>query len=558
MNKLWRLLLNGCFIILVSSFRVSTVYGDVDSPGSIPQIIVSDSLDFAPCVLFAPNEDEIYLRLTFALSNTDKNKPDIAEIKLVSAQGADTENVILTETGGNTGVFINSQGINLLAQKAVVGDGVLQVAVLEDTVTLLYSGDSGKQVLGGFKAKSVINRLNIITGSIHTAGKPFVLEIEALDRDGKIISGFNQPVNIDLDRVSPALAAEKISPREIILFKEGRAKAYAIYPGAGVVRIIAEDANGNMGISNEITFLPAKFKVEAEPNQVEAKAFKLMAYALNYNNEVISGYDGIAEVKLADSDIPGKGKIGFSEKMFFRQGKGDSSFVYSNWGAQKFIVCDAGHPDICGISNSVFFAPYYFEIEIDPPSENRRDFYLEEVIGGKISVFDYKGDKIPEYAGVVNFEQDEGLDQAGGCYFDYWGVLGEKDFSFSGAKEGRFNIVCYDARFPKARGRSKPVNIISAKLKVEATSVKAGEVTLKIKITDKKGRIIKDDNSTIFTFSLDEDNPDNSALLIGADKVTAKNGVVEVKIKDTQKEAVLVYFYTTPYIQSEPYEASFK
>lgn len=555
MSKLFKILFfTGWILIMLGPLAIPAGYCDNGETGDLPEIIVSNSLRFRAKDTFLPQEDLLYLQLSDKGRNENRNRKDSVTLKLISALGADTEEVVLTETGRNTGIFRTVKGISIMPEKRKIGDGALQVsASSEDIITVAYLYGGRERTLVTLTSNPAIDSFRINVGFRQIADKPFAIEIEALDRKGDILTDYSSNVKLKIDYSASKPAKHKLSPKKTSFFAGGKARIFAVYPDAGVIKIIAEDKNGKTGESEKITFLPAAFRVEAQTKQIVGKKFDIKITALNYNNNLTSGYEGVASIKLLRGGVP------FKKKIRFAKGLGRTSFTYNNWGVEKFVVCDAEYPDFCGISEDIFFGPYRLDVEIYPPDRNRKRFYVEEPIIGRVKVLDYQGRKIEKFYGVVDFEPVEDVDIPGKCYFGYLDSPGgEREFYLSGIAQKDFKLKAYDVRFPEAKGESETISLMSVKIKIDIASRQSDRVDLILKIVDKDNRIVSSDDSTVITVDIGENIPDGSAAVVGSDEVRVKGGVAEVTIRNTQKETVTMYIDSQPYIETPPKEITFK
>ncbi|MDP1854391.1 MAG: hypothetical protein Q8L26_09380 [Candidatus Omnitrophota bacterium] len=538
------------FFISVLTFLNSSSFADIFTDQI--EIIVSNAPNFIAGNEFCPGKDLLYLRLT------DKTKAnngtiDNMSVRLISAQGADSEDVDLTETGENTGIFQAAKGIIIVSARPIIQDATLQVAATSDTITIVYNLNSRSRVLATLNTLSEVNNLSVNPDSLlQTAGKPFKVEITARDARGNIVSGYCGTVNLEINYISPKIGTKNISPQNTANFFNGKAEIFATYSDAGIIKIIAKDKNNLFGESSPITFLPARFKLGAQAKQVAGKPFNLTISALNQNNEIVSNYENPAFVMMYLSP-----KIISKKKIKFDKGVAIVDIVYNNWGEKRFMACDEKYPDVCGISERIFFGPYRFGIEVVAPPAGRDKFYLEELFNGKVTVYDYQGYKISDYAGVVAFKSDKEVALPDKYFFD-WRYQGRANFSISASTEEPFRIEVYDEQFPQAKGESKIIQTLSARVKLEKISQKGGKAILRIKIEDKNGKVIVRDNSTIFTVRFFESLPDNSASLTGEEKVTAKRGIADIVIIDSQSETVIVNVEPEPYLEAEPLDITFR
>lgn len=507
------------------------------------ELIASNSPSFKPRKEFLPGRDLIYLQL----SAQDKDKENIGQIqvKLLSALGLDREEFVLSETGKNTGIFCTKEGIKILPQKKIPGDGILQVAASADIIYVLYSESFDKEgVAATLTALAAVDKFSVLVDNlIQTAGRPFSVEIIARDRQNNILTNYAGTVTLEAQG-QPLLTTSS--------FSNGAAHIFIAYPEAGKVKIKVKDLHQRQGESKEICFLPAKFKVEAPAPlpYVVGKEFALKATALNYRDEFTRNYEGSAVVKPLGQDSSFQGNVLFS------QGVAEINITYNQWGERKFIVCDKIYRDICGVTEDLFFAPYRFNVEIDSPPPSRKQFYFEELFKGKISVFDYLGNLVPEYAGAVIFEPVKDIDLPQRYYFD-WRNRGKAEFYLSGITDKPFKVKIYDEFFPEAKGESGSVKLMFAQIKTELLEVRGAEAKLKIKIEDGQGNVVKQDNATVFTVHLVEDNPDASASLIGSKKLRARKGEVVIAVADDQKEVLTVFIEPEPYLEAESCRINF-
>lgn len=225
--------------------------------------------------------------------------------------------------------------------------------------------------------------------------------------------------------------------------------------------------------------------------------------------------------------------------------------VCNEWGKKKLLVSDEKNPQIRGISGSIFFRPDRFEIEVGSVPKDRKRFYLDEIFKGKIRALDYRGKKIPGYAGAVGFKPIADADMPAELRFGRENQ-GEIEFQMSAVTELPFQVEVYDIGFPQAKGKSRVINLIPARIKTELIALKEDEAVLSIKIVDNQGNVVREDNSTLFTVYLTESNPDGSAFLIGPREVKAKDGTVNLSVVDTQNETVTISVLSEHFLEAEP------
>lgn len=487
---------------------------------------------------FLPGEDLIYIKAVIPDENKDDSQIENITFKLVSALGADTEEVILTETGGDTGVFRVSKGISILSEKRITKDGILQVSASQDTITVM--NEKGR-VFAILTVLPAIESFSVNVDSLQTAGKPFGVEIVAQDKQGRTLANYTGAAKLE---IGPDTS-------QIVSFADGRAKIYTVYHEAGKVKIRVSDTNNRQGESNEIFFIPAKLEVESSPLETVGKEFSLKITALNFNNEITYNYTGAAAIK------PIKGNGLSSGDILFNQGIAEARVTYNKWGEMKFVVYDREYEGVRGRSESIFFNAYRFEVEIEPPPKDRKKFYFEELFNGRVTVFDYQGNKILKYGGVAILEPVENVDMPQKLYFG-WRDKGEDYFYVSGVSDKPFKVRAYDAPFPEIKGESGLISLTPAQIKAEVMRVKGNKARVKIKIEDKLGRVVREDNSTFFTVHLIESSPDESARLMGPKQIKAKKGVATVTITDKQKETVSVFIESEPYLEAIPLEVNFE
>lgn len=513
------------------------------------EIVVSSSSSFSPSEkFFLPGKDSIYIKAVLPEENKDNIRIDTVVFKLASSQGGDTEEFTLNETGPATGVFQFSEGVNILSEIRMPGDGILQVSAREDTVTLM---DKNGMVLANLITLPAIEKFSVNVDSVQVSGKPFSVEIIAQDMDGKVLTNYTGSVDLEIKPVFSAGKEKAVSyTHKVNYFIRGKAKNFIVYPEAGKVKITAKDVSNKRGESNEISFLPAKLKVENGPLGTVGKEFSLKLTALNFNDEITRNYKGPAAMKPLKGDDTVGGDIMFSE------GLAEAKATYNKWGEMKFIVYDKNYNDVRGKSSSIVFNAHRFDVTISQPPKNRKKFYFEELFKGRVTALDYRGNKILNYGGVAILESVENVDIPQRLYFG-WHDKGEDVFYVSGVTEKPFKIKVYDAPFPEIKGESGPISLMPAAIKLELIEKKDDKAVIRIKIEDKQGRIVSQDSSMVFTIHLIEGNLNDSAYLLGAKQVPAKNGVVILTVIDKEKEAVTIAPESEPYLEAVPLEVEF-
>ncbi len=513
------------------------------------EVTVSNSFSFGSKErFFLPGKDLIYIKAFLPDENKDNARVENIVFKLLSAQGGDTEDVALTETGLDTGCFQVSNGIAISPQVKILNDGIMQVSASQDAVTVMSKDGRVFAVLAILPA---IESFSINTEPVQTAGKPFSVEVVARDMRGDVLANYAGTVDLGLELVSAGKAADKVYAYKVNSFVNGKANSSIVYPDAGKIRIIARDANNKEGQSSEILSMPARLKVENASLGTVGKEFSLKVTALNFNNEITYGYKGPAAIKL----LKGDGFLGGD--ILFNRGQAEAKVIYNKWGEMKFVVYDKQDDGIRGISSSVLFNPQNFEVKTAQPPKDRKKFYFEELFKGVVSPLDYHGNKILNYGGVAIIEPVDGVDMPDRLYFG-WQDKGEDYFYASGITEKPFKVKVHDAPFPEIKGESGLISFTPASVKLELANKKNNKADIRVRIEDAKGSVISGDNSTIFTVHLIESNPNDSASLIGTKQVTAKNGLAVITLIDKEKETVTVAPESEPYLEIIPLEVSFE
>ncbi|MDP1852899.1 MAG: hypothetical protein Q8L26_01630 [Candidatus Omnitrophota bacterium] len=539
---------------LLAVFMLFTSLGHaVDLSDDSFRLIVSSSSQFIAKDAFLPGKDLIFLQLTAQGENKDKYSPDSIRLKLKSVSTLDIEEITLVETGNDTGVFQNAQGLRFASGHAMLGNDILQVSPTQDTIAVIYiEGDKEKEI-AAVKTIKEVERFSVVANPIQTSGKPFYAEIIACDSKGNTLAGYSGKVSLEVEAIFHKEEAYEISPKKISSFINGKNSIYATYFGTGKIRIVARDKDNHIvGKSDEISFLPAKFRVKVSTPQIAGESFDMEVIALNFNNEVIPDYTGDVFVKSVNNDSIIK------KNMRFSGGIAKTDIVMNSCGEEQFIVCDANYPDICGLSESIFFRPYGFKLKIDSPASKRKKFYFDEVFKGRIVTLDYKGREVSGYGGSAELKPIQGVDMPKKYYFDK-NSPGGPEFSISGITDTPFRIEAYDIKFSEVKGESESIALMPAKVKTELLENKDNKAVLQIKIVDDKGEVVKEDNSTILTVYVAESIPDKSAFLADPKKIKTKNGMATFTIIDGQRETVSV----TPiseyyYLETGPFDVDFK
>ncbi len=535
--KLW--------FLFAMAFFLPQGYCDNVSGASLPKVIFSNSPEFKPQGKIFPLKDLLYMRMIAPEENKAKDIIDVFMVSVGSNITSDNEEVKLLETGKDTGVFENVQGLVVKPGNKMLDDGYLQVSAIQDTIILFYNSSGQKRALATVVSGTAVDKININFDAAQTAGKPFNMRLSAQDAQGGGLSGYNGALSL---RIEPVLAAGdkaggKLFPEKTPFFKQGSVNVSAVYSGIGQFKIIAQDLNnpGISGTSEIISFMPAKLKIEAVGTQIVGKEFDMEIRALNYKDELVSDYSTNLAIRLSDSSAV------FKKSAQFSGGVAKIKFVSNEWGEKKIFVCDEGNPGICGESGVIDFRLYRLEVDIDRPSGGRKKFYFDEVFKGGVRALDYQGNEISEYAGVVVFKPVKDIDMPVDCY-----SRGKREFTISGASSLPFKVEVYDKRFPDARGESRPIELMPAKVKVELVKVKDGRAVLLLKIVDAKGDVVREDNSTVFGVYLTESVADNTAFVAGSRKFKAEGGTAAVTVIDAQSETVTVTANTQHFLETEP------
>jgi len=516
-------------------------------------VVVSDSPRFSAKDSFRPGKDLIFLQLSSEGENKDNDRPDTLRLRLKANTTADIEDVVLVESGNNTGVFQSPQGMRLASGHAMINNIVLEVSPAEDTVMVIYAQDNSENVIASVRSANAVDRFNIIAGTIQTAGRPFSADVIAEDAGGSTLVAYTGKVRLEAEQVLAKNSQAKIFPEEISTFVNGKNSIFANYSDAGIIKIAAAGRDGKArGLSSEINFLPAKFELNIAAPQIAEKRFNVLIRALNFNNELTPGYSGTTYLKLAES-----GKI-IKKDIRFKRGIAAADIKIDSCGEYEFIVCDADYPDVCGKSGSIFFRPDKLKLEVDFPPANRKSFYFDEVFNGRVIALGYSGKEVTGYRGAVRFDPIENMDMPDNYYF------GRNDsgwhlFSVSGINRGPFRLKAQDVMFPELTAESRIITLMPAKIKTELAELKDNMAILHISIIDEKGRVVKEDNSTLVNVYLSESMPNRSAFVDGPKKIQIKNGEAAISVVDMEIEGVTVTVNSQDYyLGIEPLDITFE
>jgi len=176
---------------------------------------------------------------------------------------------------------------------------------------------------------------------------------------------------------------------------------------------------------------------------------------------------------------------------------------YDKWGTVSFTVKDDSLVTQTGTSEEITFLPKSFKLELSDPPESRSYYYLGEEFTLTVTAQDQNDATVGNYGGTVSFGGAEfALPEPYAFTSEDSGAHG---FAISGAQEAsEGKVSATDSAHNTLTAESDEIAIEQGYIKVLDNRGPIGSMALTVLITDSDGNIMTEDDSTIFTLSLDE------------------------------------------------------
>lgn len=408
---------------------------------------------------------------------------------------------------------------------------ITQVTLNRDaTSAIFYYKDSkaGKPILqvnefpdrgwiDGLQQQKVIAKaphFEVLATSPQVAGVPFTVTIYARDENGILQEDYSGTAALTATYISPATGTKQLDPTTVSGFIKGKKEFQMTYPDAGTIQMTVTDASNasKTGTSGEIFFLPSKFQLDLEPQQVVARPFSLTVSALNAVGALTPNYQGTANLTIVpikpetSSGLLSPASIGPAS---FSGGKATVQATYPNWGTITITATDASAPAITATSGTITFNPESLLVKVQPPPAPRDFFYTDESFKVEISALAAGGAVIPNYTGTFELSTTSGFGLPDKYTFTA-GDSGTHILTLSIGSPGAYSVQAKEAGSSLTSAKLS-VTVKQALLKVISTVAPIGSATqVTVLLVDEKGKVIESESSATMKVRLVEESPNGS------------------------------------------------
>jgi len=391
-----------------------------------------------------------------------------------------------------------------------------------------------------------VSYFDVAVTTPQVAGEYFTITITAKDETGGVDENFNNRVEITPNYVSPATGASEITPDDAGGFEDGILELSVMYPDCGTIEIevMDEEDPDKAGRSGEVLFVPAGFVLECRESQIVSKPFDLTVTAVNAEDNTTPNYEGPTELTAVNISPEDLEEAVISPAVIssdsFDSGVAELSASYNMWGTIKIEAYDSLHQTQTGLSEEISFVPAAINIEISEPSSTRDFFYVGESVNVTVSLLDEGEEIIPNYLGSIGVSATSGIDMESPYEFVEEDG-GSHVFIITPGAAGLYfvNVEEDDAELAE---QSQAIEVKKATIEVIDTEGPAGGSTeVIIVIRDEDGNIIDSENSLPLWVSLQEENPNGSALSSAIlNPVIFHEGVSRIIVTNPDAEIVTI------------------
>ena len=400
--------------------------------------------------------------------------------------------------------------------------------------------------LDGLQQQKVIAKtahFEVLATCPQVAGVPFTLTIYARDEAGSLQEDYSGTANLTATYLSPATGTKQLDPGNVSGFVKGKKDLQMTYPDAGTIQIAVTDTSNasKTGTSGQILFLPSKFQLEVEAQQVVKRAFSLTVSAMNALGAVTPNYAGTVNLTIvpikpdASSALLSPASIGPTS---FSVGKATVQASYSNWGTITVTATDAAVSTITATSGTIAFNPESVLVKIQTPPVGRNFFYTNEPFRVDISAVAADGSPIPNYLGTLELTATNGFGLPDKYVFAA-GDGGTHGFPVTISVPGSYSVQVKESGSSLASA-AQSVTVKQATLTVVSTVGPVGSPTeVTILLLDENGKVITAENNATVKVSLLEEtaNGSISSPALGQ-PIRLVNGRATFLITDSEAETV--------------------
>jgi len=433
----------------------------------------------------------------------------------------------------------------------------------DETPDVGWSGTTQEE-----KIISAINTFLVEATSPIISGQLFSLKLTAIDVDGQIATGYAGTADLSVNYVSPGTGGGVLSVTSVTGFVNGIATVNESFSDCGVITIKAADSEDptKSGTSNNLDFRPYDFTVV--PSQLDGessgtagthtvmKQFTLTITARNTEGTTCPNYKGEAVLSVDYlSPLTNQGgslSVSTIGSTYWNSGIASiDDLTYDKWGKITITANDAAITTQKGTSSEVLFIPKDFLVGLSTPPASRTYYYLNEDFSSDVTVRDQNGGTVTNYQGTIKFSGTS-LDLPNDYTFVSADSGTHKFTGINGNYEDKTALTVKDSAYASVAGVSSDIVLKDGTIQVLAASGPVGSVSAQVKLIDKEGSILLEDNSTTFTIKLTEFIPGDNSASSSSETVPVQvsQGLATIVVTDTAAESVTVTPASTPELNS--------
>ena len=414
--------------------------------------------------------------------------------------------------------------------------------------------------IDGLQQQKVIAKtahFEVLATSPQVAGAPFTVTIYARNEEGALQEDYNGTAAVTATYISPATGTKQLDPTTVSGFATGKKEIQMSYPDAGTIQIAVTDTSNasKTGTSGQILFLPSKFQVDLEAQQVVKRAFSLSVSALNAVGAVTPNYEGTVNLTIvpvvpnASGALLSPASIG---PAGFSGGKATVEAAYPNWGTINITATAASAPAIMATTGLITFSPESVRVRIQAPPAPRDFFYTHEAFNVEISALAADGATIPNYVGTFELSTTSGFGLPSKYTF-VAGDTGTHSFPVSLAEPGTYSVQAKEFGSSLASAQLS-ATVKQATLVVVSTVGAVGSPTeVTVKLVDEKGKVIESESNATLQVRLLEESANGSISSSALGRpIQIVKGRATFLITDTEAETVGVIPFSELGVKVQP------
>ncbi|MDP8259583.1 MAG: hypothetical protein P9L96_01055, partial [Candidatus Gygaella obscura] len=295
------------------------------------------------------------------------------------------------------------------------------------------------------------------------------------------------------------------------------------------------------GTSSTISVYPYSFTVTAEEDSYKvSEDFDLTITAKNSSSTTTPNYSG--DSTLTEDGVDGELSDTAILASEFSSGVVSVSMNYNKYGTISITATDDDSA-FSGTSDEISFIPESFSVTVETPPADRTKFYIKEPFQVIVSALDYDSQVIDNYTGSITITATNSRYLIGLDSSYTFVATDEGSHNFTEVKsllDASFTINVVDSSDNTITG-SDAIDTMYGKLVAVSKAGTVGDITTEIKMVDRDGNIITQDNSTNLKICLTEEIVDSTATCdTEHDYTTLLQGKTVIKVKDMMAEKVTV------------------